>query len=145
MFHVLFPHGEILTCVWIKAILHMNVRNAAFPPTSTGYLNADQSALKSIIDPIPTSSRKWFLSDVVCWHHVTVEKTTIGRIPIPSYLFLFHTYSCSLLIMNNLASANKLHVKQQSLQGTCRSSDKQAFVWLKVKFGTDELLAQTSR
>lgn len=45
-----------------------------------------------------------------------------------------------MFFINNLASTNKLHLKQQSLQGTCRSADKQVFVWLKVKFGTDESL-----
>lgn len=122
----------------------MNVRNAAFPPTSTGYLNADQSALKSIIDPIPTSSRLIFLRRCLL---TSCNSGGNNNRPHPnSFLFVpLPHISCSLLIMNNLASANKLHVKQQSLQGTCRSSDKQAFVWLKVKFGTDELLAQTSR
>lgn len=68
----------------------MNVRNAAFPPTLAGYLNADQSANNQLLIPFRPPAGSNFSPTLFV--DITVEKTTIGRIPIPSYLFLFHTY-----------------------------------------------------
>ena len=82
-----------------KAILHLNVRNPAFLPLA-GYLNTDQPAKNQLLIPFrPPAGCLWFFSEayVVCWGHVAETNRLHPKFLL--YLFLFFTYSCSLLII----------------------------------------------
>lgn len=82
-----------------KAILHLNVCNPAFLPLA-GYLNTDQPAKNQLLIPFrPPAGCLWFFSEayVVCWGHVAETNRLHPKFLL--YLFLFFTYSCSLLII----------------------------------------------